>query len=115
MKEVLGLSLGDSATDFDATVELLGEHVHLRRVGTDGDLARYVQLLEEYDGKVDAIGFGGFDVWLWSAGHRYAWREPKGLLAKVKQTPVVDGSGLKNSLERATIHYLQDRGIVACG
>jgi hypothetical protein len=111
MKEVLGVSLGSSETDFDATVELLGETVHIRRQGTDGDLKRYVQLLEENDGKVDAIGFGGFDIWLWCRGRRYAWREPKQFLQKVKHTPVLDGSGLKNSLERSTIYWLQEKGV----
>jgi len=112
LKEVLGISLGDSERDFEATVEMLGETVHVRRIGTDGDLARYVRLLEEHDGNVDAIGFGGFDIWLWCGGRRYAWREPKQFLQRVKRTPVLDGSGLKNSLERATIRFLQDRGIV---
>ncbi|MGQ9733008.1 MAG: quinate 5-dehydrogenase [Candidatus Zipacnadales bacterium] len=112
MKEVLSLSLGDADRDFEATIELLGEQVHLRRVGTNGDLEQYIRLLEENDGKVDAIGVGGFDVWLWAAGHKYAWREPKRLLERVKHTPVLDGSGLKNTLERATIQYLQKRGIV---
>ncbi len=111
-KEVLGVSLGDSERDFEATVELLGETVHIRRQGTDGDLQRYTELLEANDGKVDAIGFGGFDIWLWCSGRRYAWREPKQFLHRVKQTPVLDGSGLKNSLERSTIRYLQERGVV---
>jgi len=111
MKEVLGISLGASETDFEATVELLGESVHIRRQGTDGDLKRYVQLLEENDGKVDAIGFGGFDIWLWCRGRKYAWREPKRLLQKVQHTPVLDGSGLKNSLERSTICWLQEKGL----
>ncbi len=112
MKEVLGVSLGDSERDFEATAELLGEQVHIRRLGTDGDLDRYVQVLEENDGKVDAFGFGGFDIWLWSAGRKYTWREPKRFLHRVKKTPVLDGSGLKNSLERATIAWLQEKGVV---
>jgi hypothetical protein len=112
MKEVLGVSLGDSARDFEATVELLGQQVRIRRLGTDGDLERYVQLLAEHDGKVDAFGFGGFDIWLWSAGRKYTWREPRRFLEKVKQTPVLDGSGLKNGLERSTITWLQEKGIV---
>lgn len=111
-KEVLGVSLGDSGRDFEAIVELLGQTVHIRRVGTDGDLKRYAQILEEHDGKVDAIGFGGFDLWLWCGERRYEWREPSRLRQRVKRTPVLDGSGLKNSLERSTIYYLQERGIV---
>ena len=111
-KSVVGISLGDSERDFDVTVELLGETVHIWRQGTDGDQERYAELLKSYDGNVDAIGFGGFDLWLWSMGRKYAWREPKKFLQMVKHTPVLDGSGLKNSLERSTINYLQEKGIV---
>jgi len=48
---------------------------------------------------------------LWCRGRRYAWREPRQFLRKVKHTPVLDGSGLKNSLERSTVYYLQEKGL----
>lgn len=111
-KNVLGISLGDSQRDFEVTVELLGKTVHIQRIGTDGDLKRFVELLEVSDGEVDAIGFGGLDLWLWCNGRKYAWREPRQLLHKVTKTPVFDGSGLKNTIERTTIKYLQEGGIV---
>lgn len=111
-KQVVGISLGDSQRDFEATIELLGKTVHVQRIGTDGNMARYIQLLQEYDGEADAIGFGGFDLWLWCNGRRYTWREPKRFLEYVEHTPVLDGSGLKNSLERLTIRWLSDKGIV---
>ncbi len=112
MKNVLGVSLGDSARDFEASVELLGHDVNLRRVGTDGDIDRYVELLKENDGKVDAFGFGGFDVYVRSAGRKYAFRASKKILRGIEKTPVLDGSGVKNTLERAAIVYLQEKGIV---
>jgi hypothetical protein len=112
-KYVLGVSLGASlGRDFDVTIEFLGEIVHIRRLGTDGNLQQYIDLLKANDGKVDAIGFGGFDLWLWCNGRKYIWREPNRFLKYVKQTPVLDGSGLKNSLERLTIQYLQKHRIV---
>ncbi len=115
MKDVLGISLGDSARDFDETVELLGHSVRLRRVGTDGDISKYAELLRQNDGKVDAFGFGGFDIHVRSAGRQYAFRASKRILRGIEKTPVLDGSGVKSTLERAAIVYLQERGIVDFG
>jgi len=112
MKEVLGISLGSPSRDFDETIELLGQQVRLRRVGVDGDSERFGRLFEENDGKVDAFGFGGSDVYIWSAGRRYTIRESRAVLRRVKQTPVLDGSGVKNTLERLAIGYLQEHGLV---
>ncbi|MFA0774308.1 MAG: hypothetical protein KEFWMYNX_002346, partial [Candidatus Fervidibacter sp.] len=42
----------------------------------------------------------------------YALREALKLAQLVKQTPVVDGSGLKDTMEREAIHWLQREGVV---
>ncbi len=69
---------------------------------------RAVALLRELDGEVDAIGLGGIDVYLYAGKKRYALRDGLRLLETVKKTPVVDGSGLKNTLEREAVRFLQD-------
>ena len=112
MKRVLGVSLGSSERDFEVSTTVLGQEVHIRRVGTDGDVRRFAALLREYDGRVDAFGFGGGDMWVWSGGRRYAWRREVALARTARQTPVLDGSGLKNTLERETIRYLAREGII---
>ncbi len=111
-KHVIGVSLGSAERDFQTVIEILGSTVYIERIGTDGDLKKYISLLEKHDGKADAIGLGGLDLWLWCNNKKYAWREPKKLLQNVKLTPVFDGSGLKNSLERLTMKYLQEQNIV---
>ena len=107
MKTVVSVSLGSSSRDNRTQVELLGEQFDIARIGTDGSLDRAIAKLRELDGTVDAIGLGGIDVYLYAGTDRYALRDGLRLLDAVKETPVVDGSGLKNTLERQAIAYLQ--------
>ncbi len=106
MKTVVSVSLGSSSRDHRAQIELLGESFDIRREGMDGSLDRALARLRELDGTVDAIGLGGIDVYLYAGKERYALRDGLKLLRAVKHTPVVDGSGLKNTLEREAVGYL---------
>lgn len=108
MKKVVSVSLGSSSRDHRAEVELLGERFDIARIGTDGSIDKAIAKLKELDGTVDAIGLGGIDVYLYAGKDRYALRDGLRLLAAVKTTPVVDGSGLKNTLERNAIAYVRD-------
>ncbi len=107
MKRVVSVSLGSSSRDHRAEVTLMGEAFDISRVGTDGKLDAAIASVRELDGKVDAIGLGGIDVYLYAGRHRYALRDGLRLLEAAKTTPVVDGSGLKNTLERATVRFMQ--------
>jgi hypothetical protein len=116
MKTIVSVSLGSSSRDHRAQVELLGERFDVQRVGTDGSIDRAIALLQSLDGKVDAIGLGGIDVYLFAGTKRYAVRDGLRLLGAVRRTPVVDGSGLKNTLERQAVGFLRDRlGIELAG
>lgn len=106
VRTVVSVSLGSSRRDHEVEVTLLGQPFRLRRMGTDGDFRRAQAVLADLDGKVDAIGLGGVDVYLYSRRERFALRDGLRLMNVVKQTPVVDGSGLKNSLERLVIRRL---------
>lgn len=108
MKKVVSVSLGSSTRDHQAHVELLGEEFDISRVGTDGKLDAAIAKVHELDGHVDAIGLGGIDVYLYAGKHRYALRDGLRLLEAAKITPVVDGSGLKNTLEREAVRYIQE-------
>jgi hypothetical protein len=103
---VVSVSLGSSRRDHKVITELLGEKVEIARMGTDGDFNRALELLGELDGKVDAIGLGGIDVYLFVKQKRYAIQDGLKLMESVKTTPVVDGSGLKNTLEREVVKIL---------
>ncbi len=108
MKTVVSVSLGSSSRDHRAEVTLLGEAFDSSRVGSDGSIERATERLRALDGTVDAIGLGGIDVYLYAGTKRYALRDGLRLLEAVKRTPVADGSGLKNTLERAAVRYLRD-------
>jgi len=108
VKQIVSVSLGSSSRDHRAEAEFFGERFDISRVGTDGSLDRALERVRELDGKVDAIGLGGIDVYLYAGTKRYALRDGLRLLEAAKITPVVDGSGLKNTLERAAIGFLQN-------
>lgn len=109
---VVSVSLGSSSRDHSARVELLGRPLLIERRGTDGDFERARRLIGELDGQVAAIGLGGIDLYLVAGKRRYILRDGLKLARMAKKTPVVDGSGLKDTLERETVKYLQHEKIL---
>ena len=89
-------------------VTLLGEKVIIERIGTDGDMEAAAQLFREMDGKVDAFGLGGTDLGVMVDGHLYPLYSIHPMIRFVKKTPLVDGSGLKNTLEEHALPVLID-------
>jgi hypothetical protein len=112
VKRVLSVSLGSSKRNKSDEVEILGEKFSIGRVGVDGDLKAFSKLFRDLDGKVDALGIGGADLYLWIRDRKYTFRQIKELVSGAKTTPVVDGSGLKNTLESKLIHTLHQTGEV---
>ena len=112
MKHILSISLGSASRDKSVQKEILGEQFLIERRGTDGDLKRFGQYLIENDGKVDYLCIGGTNLGLHWGGRFYGFRDIQRIVRQIKRTPVVDGAGLKNSLERETIRILQDEGTV---
>lgn len=115
MKTIVSVSLGSSKRDHTTVIELLGEQFTLSRMGTDGDTQRALAKLKELDGQVNAIGLGGIDIYLYAGKKRYAIKDGLRLMQSVRRTPVVDGSGLKNTLERETINHLVAAGYIKPG
>ncbi|MDH7576698.1 MAG: quinate 5-dehydrogenase [Bacillota bacterium] len=109
MKRVISVSLGSSKRDHKVEAEFLGEKFVIERIGTDGDLNKTIRLIRELDGKVDAFGMGGIDLFLVAGKRRWIIREAKKIADAARVTPIVDGSGLKNTLERKVVPYLQQR------
>lgn len=112
MKQVVSVSLGTSTRDKETVAELFGEQFSIARKGYDGDMAAYANAFKELDGKVDALGVGGADIFLRIENKTFTFAEIKRVVANAKTTPVVDGSGLKHTLERKTIEDLQSSGVV---
>ena len=100
MKRAVRISLGSSKRDKKVTVKFKDEEILVERIGTDGDVARARQLYLDLDGKVDAFGVGGVDLYLRLDDREYPLRAALKMVAGVTRTPLCDGRGLKHTLER---------------
>lgn len=110
MKHAVSISIGSSKRNKSVTVNLLGEEVRIERIGTDGDMEAAALKYKELDGKVDAFGVGGADLGALVDGKFYPFHSVQKLVRYVQKTPVVDGGGLKNTLENQAPAFL-DRKI----
>jgi hypothetical protein len=116
MKRVVSISIGSSSRNHQAEIEFMGESIQLERIGTDGDMKKAIGLLESLDGKVDAFGLGGISFFLYAGGRRYVLRDALRLVKGVQQTPIADGSGIKNTLESRLVSVFTDNtGIKLAG
>lgn len=107
MKRAVSISIGSSKRDKTIEIELLGEKVLLERIGTDGDMHKAANLYHQMDGKVDAFGVGGTVLGLLVDDRWYPLHSVQFLVAGVRKTPVVDGTGLKTTLERRAARELE--------
>ncbi len=112
MKRIVSVSLGSSKRDHAYETEFMGEPFRIERIGTDGDWNKAINLVRNLDGKIDAFGMGGIDLYIYIAGKPYVIKDAKRLTAEAKKTPMLDGSGLKNTLERKCILDVQNEGIL---
>lgn len=103
---VVSVSIGSSSRDTHQEVEILGRTVLIERIGTNGDVAAAERMIAELDGKVDAIGLGGTDLFLVAGGRRYYMRDGLRMARNAKVTPVVCGAALKDTLERVVVERL---------
>ncbi len=101
MKHVVSISLGSSTRDKRVETEFFGEEFVIERRGTNGDAAAMRRLYQELDGKVDAFGFGGYDLGLTVNERYYPFYSVGGLVEGLK-TPVVDGGAVRANVERRT-------------
>ncbi|MCJ7511913.1 MAG: hypothetical protein MUO23_02950 [Anaerolineales bacterium] len=109
MKRVVSVSIGSSRRDKATEIDLLGERIRLERIGTDGDMEKAARLYQELDGKVDAFGVGGADLGCRVGDKWYPLYSVRPMVRLIRHTPVVDGGGLKNTLERQLAPFLDAR------
>jgi len=106
MKRAVSISIGSSKRDKAVEIKLLGETVRIERIGTNGDMEKAAQLFKELDGKVDAFGLGGADLGLLVDKKYFPLYSVKPIVRFVEKTPLVDGEGLKNTLENRAVAFL---------
>ncbi len=110
MKRAVSVSIGSSKRNKTVEVTLLGEKVSIERIGTDGDMEAAALKYKELDGVVDAFGVGGADLGAIVEGKFFPFHSVQKMVRYIKKTPVVDGGGLKNTLENRAPAFL-DRQI----
>lgn len=107
MKRAVSISIGSSKRDKKVVVNLLGEEISIERIGTDGDMEAAARLYGELDGKVEAFGVGGAQLGMLVEGKWYPLHSVQKMVRFVKKTPIVDGTGLRNTLEAQTAAFLE--------
>lgn len=107
MKRAVSVSIGSSKRNKVVEVELMGEMVRIERIGTDGDMEKAARLYQQLDGKVDAFGLGGADLGVRVADKWYCLYSVQPMRRFVSQTPLVDGAGLKDTLESKLAGFLE--------
>ncbi len=107
MKRAVSVSLGSPKRDKSVVVNLLGEEVLIERIGTDGDQQKAYQMFCDLDGKIDAFGVGGIDLDVHTLWKDYPLHAAHKLVKDVKETPIVDGGGLKATLEARVMQEVE--------
>ncbi len=106
MKRAVSVSIGSSKRDKKIEIDLMGEKISIERIGTDGDMKKAALLYQELDGKVDAFGVGGADLGIMVDQKWYPFHSVKPMVRFVCETPLVDGTGLKNTLENRVAPFM---------
>jgi len=109
MKRAVSVSIGSSKRNKAVEVTLLGEKISIERIGTDGDMEAAALKYKELDGKVDAFGVGGADLGALVDGVFYPFHSVQPMVRFIEKTPVVDGGGLKNTLENMAPAFLDKK------
>jgi hypothetical protein len=105
----VSISIGSSKRNKAVEVNLLGEQVSIERIGTDGDMEAAALKYKELDGKVDAFGVGGADLGAIVDGKFFPFHSVQKLVRYIQKTPVVDGGGLKNTLENRAPAFVDQK------
>ncbi len=109
MKRAVSISIGSSKRNKAVEVTLLGEKISIERIGTDGDMEAAALKYQELDGTVDAFGVGGADLGAIVEGKFFPFHSVQKLVRYIKKTPVVDGGGLKNTLENRAPAFIDKK------
>ncbi|MCX8130115.1 MAG: quinate 5-dehydrogenase [Clostridia bacterium] len=113
MKRIVSVSIGSSSRDKCVETDIMGYRCSIERIGTNGSIRKAIDTIKELDGKVDAFGMGGIDLYLTSGSNkRHVIREAVPIKEAARNTPIVDGTGIKNTLEKNVIDYIEANKII---
>ncbi|MGH2592719.1 MAG: quinate 5-dehydrogenase [Anaerolineae bacterium] len=107
MKRAVSISLGSTQRDKVVEIDLMGEQVRIERIGTNGDIDKATALFTKLDGQVDAFGIGGIDLGVHTPWKFYPLYDAQRMVKNVKRTPLIDGGGLKMTLEARVMQVVE--------
>lgn len=90
------------------TVELLGHSIEIRHEGFGGSLEAIASRIRELDGRVSAIAVEGIAKTLSLGGSTTKHLNADRLFTLVHQSPVVDGCGVRDAMERWAVRSAAD-------
>ncbi|MBW2050027.1 MAG: dehydrogenase [Deltaproteobacteria bacterium] len=109
MKQIVSISLGPKSGDYEFDTEFLGHDFNVRRLGTDGDIDKTVELLLKWEGRTDAMGLGGMKFPGGAGSRRWGARHADKLhmLSSSIRTPVTMGAGLRNVAHEWSLRHIE--------
>jgi len=107
MKNIVSISLGASAGDYDFTTQFMGQSFRVRRFGVDHDLSRAFDLAARWQGECDALGLGLVADHLIVGTRRMEDPTTAELEAAVCEVPVTTGARLRSFLDEWAIRHIQ--------
>ncbi len=109
MKHVIGISLGASRQDFSFTTTFLGEAMQVRRLGTDGSMARAGKLARQWDKRADAIGLGVVKDSYKVGATPIVEKDSATLKALVTRVPASTGAHLSDIFQEWAVRHAQQQ------
>lgn len=110
--KIVSVSIGSSKRNKKVHLNLLGKDIVLERLGTDSSVKKARELVRNLDGKVDAFGLGGTNLYVRFNDRLYSIRDAHKIAAEAKISPMVCGFYFKEAYERKVLDYLQEHKIV---
>ncbi len=107
MKRVLSVSLGPANANYELTTTFLGCQFHVRRLGTDGDVAAAAALLERGQHEADACGLGLVRDHTIVGTRRVENGTTARLERAVTRVPVTTGARLRTFFDEVAIRHVQ--------
>lgn len=107
-KRIVSVSLGSSRRNHRVELNLLNTPLLVERIGTDGSIKKAISILKKLDGVADVLAMGGINLYLSAGRRRYMLRDGARIARAVHRTPLVDGTGIKDTWERELVNYLKD-------
>lgn len=115
MLRVVSVSLGTPRRDYQYKLSLPGTTLTVERIGCNGSIVKAGHLLASLDGKVTALGVGGVNFSYHLGKRQIPCPAGQYLASRVKNTPLVDGSGWKEAIEPLAVNALLEREISLAG